>query len=41
MDEVIAEVDYVCRRDGGRGAVREFADWVMKGKRLLQLDCLD
>lgn len=30
MDEVIAAVDYVCRHDGGRGAVREFADWVMK-----------
>ena len=30
MDEVIAAVEYVCRHDGGRGAVREFADWVMK-----------
>lgn len=28
--EVIAAVDYVCRHDGGRGAVREFVDWVMK-----------
>ena len=30
MDEVIEAVEYVCRHDGGRGAVREFADWVMK-----------
>lgn len=30
MDEVIAAVEYVCRHDGGRGAVREFADWVMR-----------
>ena len=30
MDEVIAAVDYVCCHDGGRGAVREFADWVMR-----------
>lgn len=28
--EVIEAVTYVCRHDGGRGAVREFADWVMK-----------
>lgn len=30
MDEVVAAVTYVCRHDGGRGAVREFADWMMR-----------
>lgn len=29
IDDVIKAVDYVCRHDGGRGAVREFADWVV------------
>ena len=27
VPEVLDAVDYVCRRDGGRGAVRE---WIMK-----------
>ena len=27
--EVLAAVDYVCKRDGGRGAVREFIDCVV------------
>ena len=26
VPEVLNEVDYVCSRDGGRGAVREFVD---------------
>lgn len=26
--EVIGVVDYVCAKDGGRGAVREFIDWL-------------
>lgn len=29
MASVIEAVDYVCHHDGGRGAVREFAEWVM------------
>jgi len=28
-DEVKAAVDYVCIRDGGNGAVREFVDWII------------
>ena len=28
MEEVLEAVDYVCKREGGMGAVREFADWV-------------
>ena len=30
LDEVLCKVDYVCKRDGGRGAVREFADYVVE-----------
>ena len=30
LDEVLDKVDYVCKRDGGRGAVREFADYIVK-----------
>ena len=29
VPEVLDNVDYVCRRDGGRGAVREFIDCVI------------
>lgn len=29
VPEVLAAVDYVCKRDGGRGAVREFIDGVI------------
>lgn len=29
VPEVLAAVDYVCKRDGGRGAVREFIDSVL------------
>ena len=29
VPEVLAAVDYVCKRDGGRGAVREFIDDVI------------
>lgn len=28
VDSILSEVDYVCRRNGGRGAVREFIDWI-------------
>ena len=28
-DEIKPMVTYVCRRDGGRGAVREFIDWLV------------
>ena len=30
VDEVLAEADYVCKAQGGRGAVREFVDWIVK-----------
>ena len=29
LDSVLDVVDYVCDRDGGRGAVREFADYII------------
>ena len=29
MASVRSEVDYVCKCEGGRGAVREFIDWIM------------
>lgn len=29
-DEVIELADYVAKRDGGRGAVREFIEWLVK-----------
>lgn len=29
LETVVKAVDYVCRHDGGRGAVREFADWLI------------
>ena len=29
MEAVIEAADYVCKHDGGRGAVREFADWLI------------
>lgn len=32
-DEVREAVDYVCRRDGGRGAVREFAEVLIAGRK--------
>ena len=30
LDEVINKVYYVCKNNGGRGAVREFADYIIK-----------
>lgn len=27
--EILPEVDYVCKRGGGRGAVREFIQWLL------------
>lgn len=30
IDEVLACTDYVANRDGGEGAVREFADWILR-----------
>jgi len=32
VDEVLEVVDYVCKRQGGRGAYREFADLIMTDK---------
>lgn len=31
VPEVITAVDYVCKRDGGRGAVRELIDFIVNG----------
>ena len=33
ISEVVDEVCYVCHRDGGRGAVREFVEWIFDEKR--------
>lgn len=33
VPEVLVAVDYVCRRDGGRGAVRELIDFIVNGVR--------
>ena len=30
LDEVLTKVNYICKREGGRGAVREFADYVIE-----------
>lgn len=32
VPQVSNAVDYICRREGGRGAVREFIDWLSVGK---------
>lgn len=32
VDEVLAVVDYVCTRKGGKGAYREYVDLIMKDK---------
>lgn len=29
LEEVIPHADYVCKLDGGRGAVREFVEWIL------------
>lgn len=29
MSDVLNEVDYVCKKAGGQGAFREFADWIL------------
>lgn len=34
VDAVKSEVDYVCRRSGGQGAVREFIDLLLREKEL-------
>lgn len=35
IDDVKKEVDYVCKRDGGNGAVREMIDIVLKAKKMI------
>lgn len=30
--EVVDKCDYVCKQPGGRGAVREFIDWILRNK---------
>lgn len=35
MDEVKNNVDYVCKRNGGEGAVREMIDMILKAKSLI------
>lgn len=34
VQEVIDQVDYVCKTLGGKGAVREFVDWMIKSKKV-------
>lgn len=33
VKEVKKQADYICRHKGGQGAVREFIDWILKGKK--------
>lgn len=35
IEDVKKEVDYVCKRDGGNGAVREMIDLVLKAKKMI------
>lgn len=35
IEEVKGEVDYICKVNGGNGAVREFIDLIVKGQALL------
>ena len=35
IDEVKKNVHYVCKRDGGEGAVREMIDKILKAKKLI------
>ncbi len=35
VDDVKKEVDYVCKRDGGNGAVREMIDVILKAKKMI------
>ena len=35
VDDVKKEVDYVCKKDGGNGAVREMIDLVLKAKKMI------
>jgi len=35
MDEVKNNVDYICKRNGGEGAVREMIDMILKAKGLI------
>lgn len=30
VSQVLEQVDYVCKHDGGRGAVREYVEWLSK-----------
>lgn len=29
VDKVLSQVDYICKAQGGKGAVREFTDWIV------------
>jgi len=35
VDEVKKKVDYICKKNGGEGAVREMVDMILKKKKLL------
>ncbi|MBX7044303.1 MAG: HAD-IIIA family hydrolase [Ignavibacteria bacterium] len=35
MEEVTKHVDYVCKKDGGQGCVREIIDMILKAKGLI------
>ena len=30
VEEVLSKVVFICKREGGKGAVREFIDWIVK-----------
>ena len=35
MEEVTKHVDYVCKKDGGQGCVREIIDMILRAKELI------
>ena len=37
VQSVRKQADYICRHDGGQGAVREFIDWILEDKRRNQI----
>jgi len=30
MPEIVNIADYICKKNGGKGAIREFSDWLIK-----------
>jgi len=39
VNEVKKVADYICKKDGGYGAVREFAEWIVKHSKERKPEC--